>query len=57
MCILVCVKLFVGDVERWSYVNNAHSLKELEDKLTAFKGELCSMLRNIFRRGELCLQA
>jgi len=30
MCILVCVKLFVEDIERWSYVNNAHLLKELE---------------------------
>ena len=28
-----------------------------KDKLTAFKDELCCMLRNIFRRGEVCLQA
>jgi hypothetical protein len=40
-------------------VNNAYLLEELKhtDKLTAFKDELCCMLRNTFRRGEVCSQA
>jgi len=49
----------LGTLKDGVYVNNAHLLEELKhkDNLTALKDELCSVLRNIFRRGDVCLQA
>jgi hypothetical protein len=48
----------LGTLKDGVYVKNAHLLEELKrkDKLAAFKDELYSMLINIFRRGEVCLQ-
>jgi hypothetical protein len=48
----------LGTLKDGVYVKNAHLLEELKfkDKLTAYKDELCSVLRNIFERGEVCLQ-